>query len=36
MIQLVNANKRLVELFKQNIKTKISKVWGVREEVETI
>jgi restriction endonuclease S subunit len=33
-IQLVNANKRLVEIFEQKIKTKIGEVWGVKEEVE--
>ena len=32
-IQLVNANKRLVEIFEQKIKTKIGEVWGVKEEV---
>jgi type I restriction enzyme M protein len=31
-LQLVNANKRLVEIFEQKIKTKISEVWGVKEE----
>ena len=31
--QLVNANKCLVEIFEQKIKTKISEVWGVKEEV---
>jgi len=35
-MQLVNANKRLVEIFEQKIKTKISEVWGVKEEVETV
>ena len=33
-IQLVNANKRLIEIFEQKIKTKIGEVWGVKEEVE--
>ena len=33
-LQLVNANKRLVEIFEQKIKTKIGEVWGVKEEVE--
>jgi type I restriction enzyme M protein len=33
-MQLVNANKRLVEIFEQKIKTKIGEVWGVKEEVE--
>jgi type I restriction enzyme M protein len=32
-MQLVNANKRLVEIFEQKIKTKIGEVWGVKEEV---
>jgi type I restriction enzyme M protein len=31
-MQLVNANKRLVEIFEQKIKTKIGEVWGVKEE----
>lgn len=31
-MQLVNANKRLIELFEQKIKTKIGEVWGVKEE----
>jgi len=31
-LQLVNANKRLIEIFEQKIKTKISEVWGVKEE----
>jgi restriction endonuclease S subunit len=31
-LQLVNANKRLVEIFEQKIKTKIGEVWGVKEE----
>lgn len=35
-MQLVNANKRLIEIFEQKIKDKISEVWGVKEEVETI
>ena len=35
-MQLVNANKRLVEIFEQKIKTKIGEVWGVKEEVETV
>jgi restriction endonuclease S subunit len=29
-MQLVNANKRLVEIFEQKIKTKIGEVWGVK------
>ncbi len=29
-IQLVNANKRLIELFEQKITTKIGEVWGVK------
>jgi type I restriction enzyme M protein len=33
-LQLVNANKRLMEIFEQKIKTKIGDVWGVKEEVE--
>lgn len=33
-MQLVNANKRLIEIFEQKIKTKIGEVWGVKEEVE--
>ena len=28
-LQLVNANKRLLEIFEQKIKTKIGEVWGV-------
>ena len=32
--QLVNSNKRLIEIFEQKIKTKIAEVWGVKEEVE--
>ncbi|MBX3107115.1 MAG: N-6 DNA methylase [Bacteroidetes bacterium] len=35
-MQLVNANKRLIEIFEQKIKDKISEVWGVKEEVETV
>ena len=35
-MQLVNANKRLIEIFEQKIKTKIGEVWGVKEEVEII
>ncbi|QQS66832.1 MAG: restriction endonuclease subunit S [Chlorobiota bacterium] len=31
-MQLVNANKRLIEIFEQKIKTKIGEVWGVKEE----
>jgi restriction endonuclease S subunit len=31
-IQLVNANKRLIEIFEQKIKTKIGEIWGVKEE----
>ncbi len=31
-LQLVNSNKRLVEIFEQKIKTKIGEVWGVKEE----
>ncbi|MBX2934509.1 MAG: N-6 DNA methylase [Ferruginibacter sp.] len=34
-MKLVNANKRLIEIFEQKIKDKISEVWGVKEEVET-
>lgn len=30
------ANKRLIEIFEQKIKDKISEVWGVKEEVETV
>lgn len=33
-MQLVNANKRLIEIFEQKIKTKIGEVWGVKEEIE--
>jgi restriction endonuclease S subunit len=33
---LVNANKRLIEIFEQKIKTKIAEVWGVKEELETL
>ena len=29
-MQLVNANKRIIEIFEQKIKTKISEVWGVK------
>jgi len=29
-MQLVNANKRLIEIFEQKIKTKIGEVWGLR------
>jgi type I restriction enzyme M protein len=29
-MQLVSANKRIVEIFEQKIKTKISEVWGVK------
>lgn len=32
-MQLVNANKRLIEIFEQKIKTKIGEVWGVKDEV---
>lgn len=35
-MQLVNANKRLIEIFEQKIKTKIGEVWGVKEELETV
>ena len=35
-IQLVNANKRLIEIFEQKIKMKIGEVWGVKEEVEMV
>lgn len=35
-MQLVNANKRLIEIFEQKIKEKISEVWGVKEEVKTV
>jgi type I restriction enzyme M protein len=31
-MQLVNANKRLIEIFEQKIKTKIGEVWGIKEE----
>jgi type I restriction enzyme M protein len=31
-MQLVNANKQLIEIFEQKIKTKIGEVWGVKEE----
>ena len=33
---LINANKQLIEIFEQKIKTKIGQVWGVKEEVETL
>lgn len=33
-MQLVNANKRLIEIFEQKIKDKISEVWGVKKEEE--
>jgi restriction endonuclease S subunit len=29
-LRLVNANKRLIEIFEQKIKTKIGEVWGLR------
>jgi len=29
-LQLVNASKRLIEIFEQKIKTKIGEVWGLR------
>lgn len=32
-IQLVNANKRLIEIYEQKIKTKVGEVWGVRKEL---
>jgi len=35
-LQLVNANKRLIEIYEQKIKTKIGEVWGVKEEMETV
>ncbi len=35
-LQLVNSNKRLIEIFEQKIKTKIGEVWGLIEEVETV
>lgn len=35
-MQLVNANKRLIEIFEQKIKDKISEVFGVKEEAETV
>ncbi len=35
-MQLVNGNKRLIEIFEQKIKDKISEVWGVKEEVKTV
>jgi type I restriction enzyme M protein len=31
-MQLVNANKRLIEIYEQKIKTKIGEIWGVKEE----
>ncbi|MBX2965944.1 MAG: N-6 DNA methylase [Cyclobacteriaceae bacterium] len=31
-MNLVNANKKLIEIFEQKIKSKISEVWGVKEE----
>lgn len=31
-MRLVNANKRLIEIFEQKIKRKIGEVWGVKEE----
>ena len=33
---LVNANKRLIEIFEQKIKTKIGEVWGVKDEVQIL
>jgi type I restriction enzyme M protein len=35
-MKLVNTNKRLIEIFEQKIKDKISEVWGVKKEVETV
>ncbi|TAF81895.1 MAG: restriction endonuclease subunit M/S [Sphingobacteriales bacterium] len=35
-MKLVNANKHLIEIFEQKIKTKIGEVWGVKVEVETV
>jgi type I restriction enzyme M protein len=32
-MQLVNANKRLIEIYEQKIKDRIGEVWGVKEEV---
>ena len=29
-IQLVDSNKRIIEIFEQKIKTKISEVWGAK------
>jgi hypothetical protein len=31
---MVNANKRLVEIFEQKIKTKIGEIWGINTGVE--
>jgi type I restriction enzyme M protein len=35
-MQLVNANKRLIEIFEQKIKTKIGEVWGIKDEVQIL
>lgn len=35
-MQLVNANKRLIEIFEQKIKDKISEVWGVKDKIEIV
>lgn len=35
-MQLVNANKRIIEIFEQKIKDKISEVWGMKVETETV
>ena len=32
-LQLINGNKRLIEIFEQKIKIKIGEVWGVNEEL---
>jgi type I restriction enzyme M protein len=35
-MQIINLNKRLVEIFTQKIKTNISEIWGVKKEAETV
>lgn len=35
-MQLVNANKRLIEIFEQKIKDRIARVWGVEESEENV
>lgn len=35
-MQLINANKRLIEIFEQKIRTKIGEVWGVKAQEEIL